>query len=628
MKGKGAARRRIRSGVSPVQQTPDRPDATPPSHPPDYVLPELVRRRPWLPGLLLLAATFLAYQPVWHASYIWDDDTFLTKNPLIAASNGLYRFWCTTAAPDYFPMTSSTLWLEWRLWDKNPLGFHLVNVLLHAVSSLVLWRVLARLKVHGAWLAAALFALHPVNVESVAWITERKNTLAMFFFSLTLLWHFTFEDTGRRGWYAAALTAFALALLSKTSVVPLPLVLLAADGWRRGRLEWKDLWRTAPYLVMAAVLALVTVWFQYNREIRTDIVRQDSFAGRLAGAGWAVWFYLFKALVPLDLQFVYPRWSIDPSRVLSYVPGVLVIGAPLLCWRVRGTSRGRALLFGWVCFIAMLLPILGFLNIYFMRFSLVADHWQYFSILAPLALVAAIVDGRPPGIRLVISGVLLAGLGVLTWRQASIYRNPETLWRDTLQKNPTCWMAQNNLGDYLLSQNQIPEAIEHFQRALALLPDYPLAHFNLGRAYLAQGRPADAISEFRFALKQEPDLVRAHVNLAGVLVGKGNVDEAAAHLRTALILEPDNVEAQNDLGVILLSQGRTTEAFDQFQKVLELRPDFPEAHRNIAWILIREGRIDEAISHLRKAVELKPDYADAQTLLTNALLQKHEAPKP
>jgi len=548
------------------------------------------RRRGWFVGLLLVAATFLVYLPVWQAGFIWDDDTFLVANPLIKQAGGLYRFWCTTAAADYFPATSTNLWLEWRLWGNNPLGYHLTNVLLHALSAVVLWRVLVRLKIAGAMLAAALFALHPVNVESVAWITERKNTLAMFFFALTLLWYLRFEDTGRRRWYWLGVGAFVMALLSKTAVVMLPIVLLGIAWWRRGRVGRPDVWRSVPFFAASVLLGLVTVWFQYHQAIGSDVVREDSFWSRLAGAGWAVWFYLYKAVLPLNLTFVYPRWPIEATNVLSYAPGLLVVAGFVVCWRYRN-RWGKGLLFGLGYFLVMLLPVLGFLNIYFMRFSLVADHWQYFSILGPLALAAA-------GITLALNGIargnlfvkptvvvtLLLVLGVLTWRQVGMYADSETLWRTTIARNPKCHIAHVSLGNVLYKKGQLDDAIRHYQMALAISPDFS-AHMGLGCALLYKGQLDEAIHHCQEALAIFPDKAEAHYNLANALLYKGQLDEAISHFQKALDLRPDHANACNNLGYALLRKGQVREAVAHYQMALQIQPDSAGPYNNLAWVL-------------------------------------------
>ncbi len=619
---------------------------------PSNVLAALLTRWPgrgWLLGALLVAATFVAYLPVWRAGFIWDDDTFLLGNPLIQRADGLWRLWFTTASQDYFPLTSTTLWFEWRLWGPNPLGYHLVNVLLHALSAVLLWRVLKGLKIPGGALAAAIFAVHPVNVESVAWITERKNTLCMFFYLLSVLLYLRscgmgrleppgveasdLEATAGRStlasslFYWLALGAFALALLSKTAGAPLPLVLLGLAWWRCGRIKLGDVWRSLPFFVLAAGMGLISLWFQYHRAIGASMldVRNDGFWSRLAGAGWAVWFYLYKALLPLHLSFVYPRWQIDPSRALAYVPGVLLVACFVICWCYR-RRWGKALLCGLGYFVLLLLPVLGFLNIYFMRYSLVSDHWQYFAIIGPIALVAAgialaLAHTKTSVPYAIFSGAFVVALGALTWRQAGSYRNLETLWTATLAQNPRASIAHNNLGNLLLQRGQVKEAIAHFQQALAIQPNASDVHCNLGSALLVQGRAAEAVAHFKEALRIQPTSAQAHINLGNVLLQQGQVNEALAHFQKAVELQPGQASAFYSLGSALLQAGRTEEAVAQFQRALELQPNLASAHMNLGNALLSKRQLNEAIIQFRQAAELEPGLATAHHNLGNALLQ-------
>ncbi|MGA3181240.1 MAG: tetratricopeptide repeat protein [Verrucomicrobiota bacterium] len=576
-------------------------------------------RRDWLWGLLLLGVTMLAYQPVWHAGFIWDDDKFLTENPVLKSADGLYRLWFTTATPDYFPMTLSMLWVEWRLWGTHPLGYHLVNVLLHALSALLLWRVLRRLRIPGALLAAAIFALHPVNVESVAWITERKNTLAMFFFLGALLGYVKFEDTGGRRCYGLALGAFTLALLSKTAVAPLPVILLGMAWWRRGRVEWQDVRRSVPFFLVAALLGLVTVWFQYHRAmggaVGAEVVRADSFWSRLAGAGWAVWFYLYKAVLPLNLIFVYPRWQIDARNMLSYIPLALLAGGLALCWRQRGTW-GKGLFFGLGYFVVMLLPILGFLNIFFMRYSLVADHWQYFAIIGPVALGAAVI--RKP----VAAAALLLALGALTRHQCGMYADEETLWRTTLARNPGCWMAENNLGLLYGRSGEVEKSVEQFRKVLEIKPDFVETRNSLGVALAREGKVDEAIAQYRRSLETKPDYAEARNNLGAALAVTGDLAGAIAQYRRALEIKPDYTEARSNLGVALFTKGELEEAIAQYRQALEIKPDYAEARNNLGGALVKEGKLEEAIAQYRRALEIEPGNAEVQNNLGNALLLK------
>ncbi len=585
----------------------------------------LAWQRPWVLVLLLLAGAFLAYLPIWHAGFIWDDDAFLTENPLIRLPGGLYRIWCTTAAPDYFPVTSTALWLEWRLWGAKPLGYHLINVLLHAASALLWWRVLARLKVPGAWLAAAVFAVHPVNVESVAWVTERKNTLAMFFYALSLLGYLGFEDTGRRRWYGVALGAFMLALLSKTAPAPLPLVLLGLAWWRRGRVEHRDLWRSVPFFAVALVLGLVTIWFQYHRSIGTEIVRADTFVARVAGAGWAVWFYLWKAMLPVNLMFVYPRWHIATTNLLSFVPGLLVVAGFVVCWFYR-RQWGKPVLVALGYFVLMLLPVLGFLNISFFRYSLVADHWQYFAILGPIALLVAGVlaalrrwqGNLPPLVQGSAAGLLLVMLGALTWRQCGMYQDMETLWRRTIDQNPKAVLAYHNLGFVLLQKGNLDDGIGYLREALALDPGLVEAHYNLGKALLQRNQPDAAIAEFRAALDIQPDHAFARNNLAMTLLQKGQSQEAYAQFQAVLEKHPDDALAHFNLGNFLYDRGQLDEAIQHFQKAVDAQPRFAAAQNALGNALLALARVDEAVAHLQKALEVVPNYVSAFNNLAHA----------
>ena len=481
-----------------------------------------------LPALIIVAAALLAYAPALRAGFIWDDDAFLTENPLIRASNGLYRCWFTKVSPDYFPLTTSMLWLEWRLWGPNAAGYHLVNVLLHAASAVLLWRVLLRLRVPGAWLAGLLFAVHPVAVESVAWITERKNTLAMALYLASILAWLRFDDDsshhdgttnttdGNRQnatrshhdettsttngtpqsavcnpQYFLSMGLFLLALLAKTSVVMLPVVLLGCAWWRRGRVARRDFLRVLPFAAMAAALGLVTIWYQYRNAIGPHVVRSEGLAARAAMAGWAAWFYLYKALLPLKLCFVYPRWTASTS-LLAFVPGFLFLAMLFLFARYR-RGWGRPFLFALGYFLVALLPVLGFLNISFMYYALVADRWQYTALIGVVALAAGLLawimerPGRAGQVAIAAAGALVLVCAGLTFRQTHIYHDQETLWRDTAAKNPTAWIAYTNLGGLLFRRAMAPGADS------AALLDEAGRMLRAGLSHTRPGRRAQAL---------------------------------------------------------------------------------------------------------------------------------------
>ena len=576
------------------------------------------RRKQCLYALLFLLAAFLAYQPIWHAGFVWDDDVLLVNNPVMQQADGWWKVW-TGINNDYVPATSSTFWLEWRVFGANPLGYHLDNLLLHLMDAILLWRILSCLLVPGAGLAAAIFALHPVNVESVAWVAERKNTLAMLFYLGTLLLYLRFERTGRLRWYWLAAGTFLLAIFSKTAVAPLPLVLLGMAWWQRGRIQWTDLRRSLLFFLVAASGCLLAIEIQHRAG--SEIVRNDGFWSRLAGAGAAVWFYLYKAALPLHLMFVYPNPEVDPAKIVCYLPALLLAVGLALCWHYRGRwGKGWLLAMGY--FVVMLLPVLGFVNIYFMRYSHVADHWQYFAMIGPISLAAASIKKLAPAL------VLLLVLGWLTWQQCGIYASPETLWRATIVQNPGCGMAHDNLGVALLGKGKVDEAIAEFDKTLEFEPNSERTHYDLGTALLAKGKVDEAIAQFRRALEIMPDFIIARNNLAVALEQNGDAEGAVLELRNALKTHPENAETFVNLGNLLAKKGQFGDAIEQYRSALKINPAYADAHFNLGLALFRNGNADGAILHYTTALQLRPDDAEAQNYLGMALVAAgrfHEA---
>ena len=587
---------------------------------------------PLLAGAAIVLVTLAVYLPAMKAGFIWDDDSMLTANPLVQSPDGLRAIWFSTEPADYWPLTYSSLWLEWRMWGMNASGYHVTNILLHAFSAVLLWRVLLRMRVPGAWVAALIFAVHPVNVESVAWITERKNTLAMCLGLLALLWFLRFYDESRianpesraRKWYGLALLAFTLSLLAKTSAVMLPVVLALCVWWRSGANERQELtslirhWlvRLAPFFAVSLGLGLATVWFQTNRAIGDDVVRPEGFLSRLAGAAWAIWFYLYKALFPISLSFVYPRWEISPASLVNYLP-LLVVGAVLaLALKFRRTW-GRPVMLGLGCFLLMLLPVLGFFEIYFHRYSLVADHWQYFALPATISLIAAGLckqsgnSTRKKTFQIVGAGIVLL-LSVLTWRQAGVYVNTETLWRDTLKKNPKAWLALNNLGLLLAARGELAEAEQLYRRSLEINPRQMEGHNNLGEALALAGRNAEAGQSFLRAAGIAPRSAVVQMNLGKLAERGGDVSGAQSAYQRAVELSPNNADGYNSLGCLLAAQGKLDEAMTHFREALRINPSLAEVQFNAGNAVFSQGKAEEAISFYRAAIKSKPDHAEAR----------------
>jgi tetratricopeptide (TPR) repeat protein len=589
---------------------------------------------PWFLALVLVVAVFLAYQPAWRAGFIWDDDVHLTANPALTAPHGLRMIWSSLAVSRYYPLTITTFWVQRRLWGLNPMPYHVFNIALQALNGILLFLVLRRLRIRPAWLAATLWALHPVNVESVAWITEMKNTQSGVFFFLTVLCFLRFEAQPRRGWYVLALLCGLAAMLSKPSTVILPLALLLCVWWNRGHWQRADMARSIPFFGLALAMSVLTVIEQRGHVLRAGTGEWQSGIGeRLVIAGKDIWFYAAKVLWPARLTFVYPRWEAHTAWFSSWVPLAGLVGVGLILWRYRNRSGPRAALFGCGFFVVALLPVLGFFEIYYFRYSFVADHFQYLASVGLVALAAgagtALCDRAAPWgkhIGAATAAVILIVLGTLTWNQAHIYRDALTVWQDTIAKNPRCLMAHNNLGVDLARLGRDQEAIRYYEQVLQLKPDYPEAEYNLGLALARLGRQSEAIEHFRLALRIRP-LAEAEYNLGLALAQLDRESEAIEHYRLALQINPNLAEAHDDLGLALAKLGQLPEAIEHWELALQIKPDYAEAQYNLGLALAQLGRQPEAIAHWELALRIKPDYAEAEYNLGLALAQLGREPE-
>ena len=589
--------------------------------------------RRWTAAGLLLLATFVTYVPALRDGFVWDDDRLITDNPMIQAHDGLYRSWFTTEALDYYPLTSSFWWLQWRLWGKNPGGWHAVNVLLHAANVVLVWTVLRRLRIPGAWLAALLFAVHPVNVATVAQINEQKNTLSMLLYAVAILLYLRFDETSHWRWYGWSLVAFLLALLSKTAVVMLPVVLLGCVWWLHGRVRPRDWLRAAPFFALSILMAVTTIWFEYNRDLSGRVVRVGGLFSRVAVAGLAPWFYLSKAVLPLDLCLIYPQWNPEAWGWSGWLPGIALAGSVAFLWWKRH-GWGRPLLFGLGYFVVMLFPVLGFFDQGFYRYSLVADHWQYYSIVGVTALAAAgavalgprLRRGQQPVIGLV-AGVVVIVLAAMSWQRCRGFRDQETLFRDNLVHNPLAWVVHYNLGLTLANTGRIQEAIEHYEQALRIKPDYPEAHNNLAFALEKEGRTQEAIEHYEQALRIGTDNPEGHYNLGNALEQAGRYPEAIKQYEQALRIRPRFPEVHNNLAFALEKEGRMQEAIGHYEDALRIEPDYAEGHYNLGIELARLGRVQEAMEHWEQALRINPDFAEAHYNLGNALKKLGRTPE-
>jgi Tfp pilus assembly protein PilF len=529
----------------------------------------------------------------------------------------------------------TSFWIEHQLWGLNPLGYHIVNVLLHALNAILVWRLCVFLKIPGAWLIAAVFAVHPINVESVAWITERKNVLSGAFYLAAAISYLKFDDerdtrhAAGVAWrsYALSLVLFVLALLSKTVTCSLPAALILMMLWQRKRITIARVLPLIPLFVVGFALAMHTAHLE---EVHVGTWGPDfdlTMGQRLMIAVQAAWFYPMKIIAPWPLMFIYPRWDITSWSMLSMarLASAALLAAGCIVMFVRGW-RGVPLAIAF--YAGTIFPALGFFNIYPMRFSFVADHFAY---LASLGIVAAIIGPLATivaqrRLAAAMSATVVLGWAAVSHLRCTAYESEEMLWRWTSQQNPMAWIAHNNLGRIVLMHGDAAAAADHFQRAVDLRPDLDDLRSNLANAFRLAGRWNDAVREYRQIELHRPLLATDQARLAQMLSDLGRVDEAEAAFVQALAHPQQSEDVRVLYGAFLSTNGRHEEAAGQFRTFLEAHPEDGFVHLMLGDALRDLGQTNEASTAWQRAGEIARRTGDSE--LTRQVQRRVEQASP
>ncbi|HEY7317564.1 MAG TPA: tetratricopeptide repeat protein [Candidatus Binatia bacterium] len=632
----------------------------------------------WAAATLIVGFTAIVFSPTLRNGFVnWDDYENIVNNPHYRGLGWDQLLWMFTTFHHslYRPLTWVSLGLDYILWGTNPTGYHLTSILLHAANAVLLFFLTKQLLAlrHGtavsgralpikiaAAVSALVFAVHPLRVEPVAWVSARNDVLAGFFLLLTVIFYLEYarrkvNGEGSSGyWYAAAIGAYACSLLSKASGITLPVVLLVLDVYPLGRLGkqgWFGLavrkvwWEKIPFLFLAVVTGLVAVAAKYKTGSIAS-VENYGFAARAGQSLYGLAFYLWKSLLPLQLSPLYqmpPDFTGLEPWVLTGALFAATIVVVLFLLRTQWPAGLASLL----CYVVFLVPVLGFLQ---SGPQLVADRYSYLSCISIAVLAGAGVhyfcqgamDGRIHKANIVLGScvavLLFVSLAVLTWRQSEVWRDPERLWHYVLSTDGESLFARNNLGNALALQGRFDEAIDQFQRtlrinpndadaaynlgnalaqqgkfaaaatqleqALKIKPGHAMAAYDLGNIRVKQGRVNEAIDQFQQALKSDPDLASAHYNLAQIFSKEGKLDNAIRHYHLALRIDPRHVKARYYLAVALAEEGDLEGAANEFREALRFEPTLAEAHAGLGRVLSTQGKKDEAVQHYQEAVRL------------------------
>ena len=572
--------------------------------------------RPDVLALLALGPLVaVCYLPaILWGGFVWDDNPCIKVDPVRDVS-GLWQIWFSPSAIEqenhYWPLVYTTFWLEHKLWGFAPVGYHVVNVLLHLANTLLLWHLVRRLAVPGAWVVAAVFAVHPLHVESVAWVIERKDVLSgLFYLAAVLAWmRFVEQPNPRR--YALPLVLYAAGLLSKSIVVTLPVALLIWHWWQQGRVTSTDLLRLVPFGVVGLIITVGDLSFYQSREA---LALGYSLTERTLIAARALWFYAGKLLWPSSLAVIYPLWDIRVSDPLAWGYLIAAVSLAVALWGFR-YQLGRGPLAGALFFAITLSPVLGFVDYGYMEYAFVADRFQY---LAGIGVIAVVIGTASHGVRhlpylwqkgaRVVATVIIVVLGLLTWRQAGIWRDDETLNRHIVAHNPQARSAHLNLGNALSRQGRYEEALAAYHVEIQRRPDYFKTHIGLGAALSQLGRYKESEKHLRRAIALNPQIGKTHFYLGAVLYNQGRYEEAIAAYRVAIQRRPDDDDAHIRLSAIYNGLGRYKEAEAYLRRAIAFNPQAQDAYFGLGVALYNQGRYEEAIATYRVATEQYPDF--------------------
>ena len=564
-------------------------------------------------GILLVVFVLAAYLPALKCGYIWDDNTNITSNSLLHNWEGLKKIWTEPKSipqGHYWPIIYTSFWVEYHIWGLNPYGYHFVNIILHVINVLLLWVLFKKLRIPGAWIGAAIFALHPVHVESVAWITERKNVLSAMFYLLAFITYINHEEKNRLKFYFISLVIFVLALLSKTITITFPVAILICLYWKKDKLKVKDFLKTIPFFTVAFVISLLCLWVY-----RTTYPVESTFSifDKFIIAGRSLWFYAGKLILPINLIAVYPRWEINSSAIWQYLYPIGFIGVIVALWFYR-KKIGKGPLAGVLFFSITLAPLLNIIALpAYTEITFVNDHAQYLPSIGLIALFTALVIHLKVKFHIndkqsiAAVSVLLIIFGGMTFHLSGFYKDMETLFKHSIAKNPNAWAAHNNLGLALADKGKLDEAIYHYNEAIKIKPDFAKALYNLGNTYSDIGQYEKAIEYYKGAVTYDPNYTMAINNMGVAYANMNDFEKAISSYNSVLEIDPNNIDAYNNMGNALAQNGKYKEAIDAYAGAIKIDQSNLDVRYNLANAFILEGNTLDGISEYKKALEINPN---------------------